>query len=385
MNTIETKESFSVLIPDGESPQALGVLRCLAQMKNVKVYILSSDARVPIRFSRYSNQFFSYANEKGDEGLIAAINDTVKKVKVDIVLPVDAKTIGLLSANSGNLSQLTMIAPLPTSNAFKIANNKWLLSEWLKNNKIPCPTTILYQTNNSFDEALTNISFPVLIKPSLGGDGNGIKLFDTPAALYSHCKEHIGSGDFIIQSFINGYDIDCSILCREGKILAYSIQKTFIKGPRQFGPSVGIDFLYDECTYNVVKELAEKFKWSGVVHIDLRYDEKDKQVKVIEMNPRFWASVLGSLCAGVNFPYLTCLAGLKRDLPKIEVQPKRFVQGKVAIKILAHRLLYRNRKDHYFDNSSIQFILKDPIPNIIERYYKIYKKVVHKKTKKSLN
>jgi predicted ATP-grasp superfamily ATP-dependent carboligase len=383
MNNIKTKEYFSVLIPDGESTQALGVLRCLAQIKNIKTYILSNDPWAPIRFSRYSTQFFSYVNEKGNEGRLAAIYHMVKKTKVDVVLPVDIQTIRLLSANCGALSKMTSIVLLPKTDAFEIAANKWLLAEWLKKNQIPCPSTLLYQTNNSFDEALSAISFPVLIKPSVGFSGKGIELFDNPAALYSFCKKYISSGEFIIQSFINGYDIDCSVLCQDGKILAYTIQKAFINGPHRFGVPAGIDFLYDGSTYNVVKDMVEKFNWSGIVHIDLRYDEEDKQVKVIEMNPRYWGSVLGSLCAGLNFPYFACLTGLKRDLPKIVVQPKRFVGGKLAINIIAKRLFHRNRKDLYFDNSIIEFLLRDPLPRVIEAYSKIYNKIVHKRQKET--
>lgn len=376
---MKAKEDFSVLIPDGQSPQALGVLQCLGQMKNVRTYILSNDKRTSIRFSRHSTQFFSYLKGVDNEGRLEAIYNTIKKVNVDVVLPVDCKGIRFLSANSDSLSQLTSIAPLPETKAMDIALDKWLLAEWLKKNHIPCPPTILYQKNDSFDECLSTIRFPVLIKPTLGGMGKGIKLFDKREALYSFFKSHVISEEFIVQSFINGYDIDCSVLCKEGKILAHTIQKGFINGPNPFGAPAGIDFLFDGCTFKVVKEVVEKLNWSGVAHFDLRYDEEDKQVKVIEMNPRFWGSVLGSLCAGVNFPYLACLTGLKRDLPEIMVQPIRFVQGKVAIKITTQRLLGRKRTDLYYDNSIIEFLLKDPLPNMFGVYFKIYNKIFPKK------
>ena len=141
----------------------------------------------------------------------------------------------------------------------------------------------------------------------------------------------------------------------------------------------GIDFLYDEATFNIVKELAEKFNWSGIVHIDLRYDEKDKQVKIIEMNPRFWASVSASTFAGVNFPYIACLAALNRDLPKVEFQPKRVVRSGAAIRILAQHMVHRKQKDLYFDNSFIEFSLRDPLPNVVSKFSKIYNKVFSKK------
>lgn len=372
-------ESFSVLITDGESNYALYVLQCLSRIKNLKVYILSNDPWARIRFSRDATQFISYANKKGDEGILTAILDAVKMTRVDVVLPVDSYTIRLLSSRGGAISQLTSIVPLPNINELDIAEDKWLLSGWLKENNIACPSTILYHTDHTFDEALSNFSFPVLIKPRKGSGGVGIEFFDNPSALYRFCKEHITSEEYIIQSFINGYDIDCSILCAGGKILAYTIQKGFMYSNKRVSWPSGIDFLYDEATFNIVKELAEKFNWSGIVHIDLRYDEKDKQVKIIEMNPRFWASVSASTFAGVNFPYIACLAALNRDLPKVEFQPKRVVRSGAAIRILAQHMVHRKQKDLYFDNSFIEFSLRDPLPNVVSKFSKIYNKVFSKK------
>lgn len=93
------------------------------------------------------------------------------------------------------------------------------------------------------------------------------------------------------------------------------------------------------------------------------------------MNPRFWSSVTGSLCAGVNFPYLACLAGLKQDILKKEPKLKRYVNGSVAVKILAQRLIPGNRKNHYYDNSIIKFLLRDPLPHAFEKFFKLYNKV----------
>ena len=161
-------ESFSVLITDGESNYALYVLQCLSRIKNLKVYILSNDPWARIRFSRDATQFISYANKKGDEGILTAILDAVKMTRVDVVLPVDSYTIRLLSSRGGAISQLTSIVPLPNINELDIAEDKWLLSGWLKENNIACPSTILYHTDHTFDEALSNFSFPVLIKPRKG-------------------------------------------------------------------------------------------------------------------------------------------------------------------------------------------------------------------------
>jgi predicted ATP-grasp superfamily ATP-dependent carboligase len=120
--------------------------------------------------------------------------------------------------------------------------------------------------------------------------------------------------------------------------------------------------------------MVNEFNWSGIIHIDLRYDEYDKQIKVIEMNPRFWGSLPASFFAGVNFPYIACLAGLNLDLPEIVIQHKRVIHPKATISLLAKRLTDKKQKKMHFDNSIIEFLLKDPLPLIYSEFSKIYNK-----------
>lgn len=365
---------FSVLIPDGESSHALPVLRCLGQIKNIRTIILSENLHAPVRFSRYAAQFLSYENNEGNSGRLAAIIKIAKQTKPDIILPVDEPTIRLLAGHKETLSKFATLAPIPDCNSFDVAADKWLLAGWLRTHNISHPHTILYQTEDESKEALSGIPFPVLIKPRHGGGGKGIKYFDDPTVFANYCKENIPPEEFIVQSFIEGYDIDCSVICKEGEILAYTIQKGFMSGTYRFSIPAGVEFIDDESTYSIVAELVKKFNWSGIMHFDLRYDEQDKQLKVIEMNPRFWGSLLASTFAGVNFPYLACLAGLNSKLPETIVKRKRVVHPKATLSILAKRLMPGKQKDLYFDHTIMEFILKDPMPAIYSEFTRLFKK-----------
>ena len=76
---MRSKEFLSVLIPDGESAHAINVLRCLGQLKNVRVFVLSSDPKSIVRFSQYCHKFISFVDENGNSNRLKAICDTVKK------------------------------------------------------------------------------------------------------------------------------------------------------------------------------------------------------------------------------------------------------------------------------------------------------------------
>jgi predicted ATP-grasp superfamily ATP-dependent carboligase len=383
MKNSKAKKAFSVLIPDGESWLSYSVQSCLAQIPGLEVIVLSSNTLDPMRFSRYTHQFYSYAqNGNGDEAKLAAIFDTVKRTKVDVVLPVDTQTKRLLSTHRESLQALTTVAPIPDVEAIDIASNKWLLAKWLQKHQLPCPATILYRADHMFEHALNVLSFPVLLKPTqqvgeVGIGGRGIQIFDNPSALLEFCRNN-AEVEYVVQSFINGYDIDCSVLCRNGKIEAHTIQKGFMGGRSRFDPPAGIDLLHDDKTYDVIKALVAKMNWTGIAHFDLRYDEQDQQVKVIEINARFWGSLFGSFCAGVNFPYLTCLAGLGQAVPKTGFQPLRYVNGDAAVRILYQRFIGKRQAGTCFDHSALDFMIKDPLPKVVAYCFKAYSKAISK-------
>ena len=364
------KNKLSILIPDGESSLALSVLYCLSQISNLRVNILSSEPWTRIRFSRHRTGYHSYGKQLLDDGKLEVICDYVKKTKVDIVLPVDQPMIKLLAVRGEAVTRLAAISPIPNQEMFETVADKWQFANFLAKNNIPSPVTIIYRDDAGFEQDILNLSYPVLIKPTHGSGGKGIKLFSTISELKLHLEKEQKDGKLIVQSFINGYDIDCSVLCKDGKVLAYTIQKGFIPSKDAFGPPAGVEFLDHDQVYDVVQRLMKTLNWSGVAHIDLRYDEDDGQPKIIEINPRYWGSLIGSLIAGVNFPYLSCLATMDTDFPVPKYQYKRYVNIKARVGLHRQRILQRNDQvNAWIGETGIQYILKDPLPEIYKYFF----------------
>ena len=362
-------EKFSVLIPDGDDANALSVVRCLAEKNNIKVVVLSPDKHDAIRFSRHVSKFIYDPAGETKEKKLAAIIDAVKKTNADILLPVGVKAIRLIAEHREDFSTLAALPPMPELDSFDLANDKWQMSRWAEENRIPHPKTRLFSSGDTIREHLSHIAFPVIVKPRNGFGGNGIRIFENSEEFQRWCSEFEHTDDHIIQSYIKGHDIDCSIVCHEGKILAHTIQKS-IKYSADYPWPYGLEFLSHDEIFNIVEEIVKRFNWSGVAHLDLRYDEIEKRSKLIEINPRFWASVAASIFAGVNFPYLSCLSALKRELPTLKTENKIVVRTGPAIKMTFNRL-FKKKNEFFFDNTFLEFILKDPLPTIISetRYY----------------
>ena len=103
--------------------------------------------------------------------------------------------------------------------------------------------------------------------------------------------------------------------------------------------------------------------WNGVAHIDMRIDAEDGEVKIFELNSRFWGSILGSLRAGVNFPHLACLSALKIPFPK-----PCYKEGEIYfVRGISGRVEGRDDVPYSWRRSNIPFVLADPFPEITHR------------------
>ena len=367
MNNSHITKPISVLIPDGDTNNAVAVVRCLGESKNSKIFVLSKDEDKPVRYSRYISKYIYIPRGESKQEQLAAIVKAIKQTNADVLLPIHIETIRLVSEYKEQLSELISIAPVPEVGSFDIADDKHLLSLWLQENNIPHPKTIFFDKNRDLDEVVSSIKFPIIVKPTIGFGGTGIEIIENSNELQLWHNRIDQSGDYIFQSYIKGYDIDCSVISVEGKIHVHTIQKS-IKNNEDDTWAIAMEFLQDEAVYSVVQEVIEKFNWSGVVNIGLRYDKETNQINLIEMNPRFWASVSASIFAGANFPYYSCLLGLGQELPEITYTNKIVIRTSPAFKMIMRKVLLRTYQK--FDNTYLELNIKDPVPTFMKEFYK---------------
>lgn len=355
-------DKVSVLLADGESAFALPVLRCLSCVPGVRTTVVARAPWAPIRFSRHAQRYIFVEHAPDDERRVAALGRIAREERADVVIAAGQRTIRLLSANAEELARSTRVAHVPETTTFDVAADKWELACFLERERIAHPPTILYRDEPSFEEELASLRFPALIKPALGGSGHGIELFKSRADLRAYFAARPKGEKHVVQSYIDGNDIDCSVLCVDGRIVAHTIQREFLPGYRRFGPPVGVDFVHDRQTLELAERLVGTLRWTGIAHIDMRYDAADKKVKIIEINPRYWGSLLGSLIAGVNFPHIACLAALGADTPTDDFVETRYVAGRAALDRLM-RGLFNGRPDKE-DRSCMSFVMQDPLPDL---------------------
>lgn len=222
------------------------------------------------------------------------------------------------------------------------------------------------------------MNFPVLTKPLSLSGGYGIRKVDSIESLRPILKEQ---NQTIIQEFIYGYDVDMSVLCDDGKILAYTIQKGYMLNKQEYSSPYAVEFIPNNEVFKLVKQLMKKLKWSGLAHIDLRYDEGDKTYKIIEINPRIWGSIELSKCVGVDFPYLYCLSSIKHTYEIPQYRYEKCANNVGVIKIMKSKLSGNKTKYQFPKNTTILSKIKDPLPHLYALFVTNLEKIVSKKSK----
>lgn len=361
-----------VLMLDGDTNIALYTARCLAQAPEVRLSVLAETGWSPLRFSRHKA---SYLTAKGmatedasDSERLAFVLSLIRDEQIDVVLPIEDEAVAFVSRCREALAEAAAVPPIPLPEMLKTATNKWRLAQFLAQHNIPSPTTILFTGNDQVKDEITWLPLPVLCKPAYGRSGNGIRFFDDPQACLNHLRQiepAVDAPPFIIQSYVPGFDVDCSVLCRDGEIVAHTIQKGFIPRSSQFAPAAGIEFINDGEILNLVTRLMRMLGYSGVAHLDLRCDVQTGQVKLIEINTRFWGSLVGSLVVGVNFPYLACLAALNRPFEYPEYQLGRYVDFSAVIKQGIRRLVRKSNHNFGWEDTGLRYVLADPVAEMV--------------------
>lgn len=371
-NIPERLESF-MSTPDTlrvlELEPSLEVTRCLGQAPEVRLHTLAVGHPWSVDlFSRYVSSRnlvpLCIHPEQPDDRAISTIFRSVKRTGAQVVLPTLSYSVRFLAAHRSTLSEFAVVPPSPTSEMLDIVSDKWLLANFLSRHQLPGPPTILSTMGEAFEYGLRKLSFPVLLKPRQDlRDGTGIRRFENAEQVLlflAQRPEYLGR--YVVQSLIRGYDMGCNVLCEGGQILAYTIQRASMPSRKQYSPAAIIEFLEDERVLDLATELVSALGWSGVANIDLRHDQERDQVKILELNPRYWGSLLGSLSAGVNFPYLHCLAGVGVSFNRPAYAKKRFLVKEISALYPALRRRSRYQGRVAFTDMNWRYDLADPLP-----------------------
>ncbi|WP_299129492.1 ATP-grasp domain-containing protein [uncultured Winogradskyella sp.] len=355
--------TISVLIPDTDNDKLLSlqVVNCLSVKKNIKIYILTSKKSNHLRYSLNVKRVTLVPKCDSIEW-INYINILVEKHRIDVILPVYDYAINTLIKYKNRLNTEEKLCVLPELRFYETASDKGLLYNHLVKYALPCPKSVIVKSDSLPN--LSELNYPIIAKPVIGfSGGRRICVLNNYKDVIKYVNTVDYGGNAIYQNYINGYDLSCNLLCNNGELLAFTIQRAELSREVDFSPQSNFTFIKEPKLLDILKQIVKSLEWSGPANIDVRYSTDDNSFKIIEINSRYWVNVDASVLTNVNFPYLHCQLSLDKPiLQPVESKTMTYLSFRGLIKTILEKpstlFKFRFLKNH----TPLKFALKDPLP-----------------------
>ena len=122
---------------------------------------------------------------------------------------------------------------------------------------------------------------------------------------------------FFIQRKISGETHCVAMLFRSGEPRARVSYKQVREYPVSCGQATLRVSLRNEAAEEYLQRLLEELRWHGVCQADFIVDENTGVPYLIDVNPRFWGSVVQATASGVDFPYLAYRIAVDGDVDPV--------------------------------------------------------------------
>ena len=294
------------LVLDGRTNSALAATRSLGK-SGISVTCCESFRENPTFFSRYTRRKLLLADpDREPERFLDDLEAELSSGAYQSVLTMRGVTTGLLVEHRQRFEPYVRFC-LPGPEAFSICNDKGKTAEAARKHGMLIPTTYLPE-NQSLESIASGLEYPALIKPRVSSGSRGIvyvrdagELFD----MYPVVKA--AYGEPIIQEYIGDdrKELAAAFLFNDSSELRAAVvwEKVHMYPVRGGPTALGVTIDRSDIV-ELGAQFLQKLGWRGVASMGLVVDPLDSQVKLIEVNPRFWMTLSHAIHAGVDFPYL---------------------------------------------------------------------------------
>lgn len=205
---------------------------------------------------------------------------------------------------------------LPEQRVFSLSRDKLELNRFCQDKAIPCPR--LYESDDI--SSISDLPHPLIVKPRHGSGSEGFLFVDDAIGLSALCK--IQLDEYVIQELLpDGRDVKGAFfLCDQGKVIASYTHQRIRTYPVDGGVTVYSRFDMDEKAVQAGAKVLQELKWTGLAMVELLWDKRDENYKVIEINPRLWGSILLDQFSGAFLLKNYVELSLGRDLVRQELK-----------------------------------------------------------------
>jgi predicted ATP-grasp superfamily ATP-dependent carboligase len=289
----------------------LGAIRSLGRA-GIPVVGFDFNPDIPGFKSRFCRPVLSPNPIYEPEKLVAVLLLEAKKyTKPPVLLPASDAYVQFISRFREQL-QPAFLFILPPPAVLDAMVDKRLQYELAEQAGTPIPQTFYPQNMADVQEIAGQVTYPAFIKPYVGylwrekfGIAKGRKVFNADELL--QCYEEIFPTGLqaMVQTIVLGPNTNhfkvCVYMSRQGEpLLIFTLRKI-----RQYPTEFGVGTFLESLRYPELVDLGLHFLKSigyvGIGSIEFKKDERDGQLKLIELNPRLWKQNILATDSGMNF------------------------------------------------------------------------------------
>ena len=244
--------------------------------------------------SRYPSKRIIEHGIRDNQGIYRnAILKELESEHYDVLFPVlekatDICTDGTIQTKYPGLKVIS--AP---REAFLKAYDKQQTMETCMKNGIPCPITKM--DNETLDEFLNKVQFPLAAKPRKGSGSAGFKKVHSREEL----NRYIELGDIILDQYVlqeyipqDKFMCNCYVMMDDKHTPMYSLAlRTYRWYPVDGGPGCFARTVNQPLVTESAVRLFKALKWSGFGQVSFMMDSRDNTPKVTEINGRVSAGI----------------------------------------------------------------------------------------------
>jgi len=288
-----------------------------------------------------------------------------------------------VSRNRERLKDLVLFN-IPDADTLESIADKYRQYELARSVGIPVPATVVLERPADVARVRQNVPFPVFVKARdvtswRNEVGGGLKGFvaNSPEELASHVDMLLARGLVVlVQELIPGPDTNhfkaCCYVSQRGEVVRAFALRKLRQQPPGFGFGCLVESVYDPEVLAVGKRFLESIEYRGVGSAEFKRDERDGELKLIELNPRYWQqNALAERC-GVNFPLAQYL-DLTGEVPAQATSYEQHVKWLNVFADLDSFRVYRRRGELTFGSwirglrgpkIYSNFAADDPVPGL---------------------
>jgi predicted ATP-grasp superfamily ATP-dependent carboligase len=264
-------------------------------------------------------------NTEREEAYIQAVEEICERESIDFIFPTWDPKVYVFSKNKERFAKRGVLIPVPEYDTVITPLDKYRTILAAEKVGFPCPKTYAPESDDDLNRIVTEIGFPMVIKPRHASGGRGFEIVRDFAEL-SRSVSVIRKKQQtpMIQECIPGQSLQSISLLLDSKgalkvASGTQEQRSFFRIPLNFSTvSESIDpGPYIPLATRLVRQLG----YWGCVNIQMKVDARDGVAKLMEINPRLGSRRWGRTQLGINEPLMCVKISRGEEVEAVDAVP----------------------------------------------------------------